>query len=139
MTDPNDPFSDPQAVANYAEGPARNVPGWADMLRMTDLLLSEAVPERAKILVVGAGGGLELKRFAQAHALWSFHGVDPSPAMLSLARSILGPLCHRIMLQEGFTDDAPQGPFDGATCLLTPDGHPNCSTDGHPNCSTWPG
>ena len=89
------------------------------MLRMTDLLLSEAAPDRAKILVVGAGGGLELKRFAQTHARWSFHGVDPSPAMLSLARSVLGPLCHRIVLQEGFIEDAPQGPFDGATCLLT--------------------
>ncbi len=119
MTDPHEPFSNPQAVANYAEGPARNVPGWSDMLRMTDLLLSEAAPERAKILVVGAGGGLELKRFAQTHGLWSFHGVDPSSAMLSLARSVLGPLSHQVVLQQGFIDEAPQGPFDGATCLLT--------------------
>jgi tRNA (cmo5U34)-methyltransferase len=119
MPDPNDSFHDPQAVANYVDGPARNVPGWADMLRMTDLLLSESVPERGSVLVVGAGGGLELKRFAESHPKWLFHGVDPSRQMLSLARSVLGPLSNRVDLQEGFVDEAPDGPFDGATCLLT--------------------
>lgn len=119
MSDPNESFHDPQAVANYAEGPARNVPGWADMLRMTDLLLSEALRQQGSVLVVGAGGGLELKRFAESHPLWSFHGVDPSPQMLSLARRVLGPLAERVDLQEGFVETAPAGPFDGATCLLT--------------------
>mgnify|MGYP001627336173 CR=1 FL=1 len=37
-------FGDPAVVAAYAAGPARNVPGWADMLRMADLLLAERVP-----------------------------------------------------------------------------------------------
>lgn len=119
MTAHLDPFRDPQAVASYAEGPAKNVPGWADMLRMADLLLAETVPERGRVLVVGAGGGLELKRFAESHPLWSFHGVDPAPQMLELARAVLGPLAWRVDLQEGFVEDAPEGPFDGATCVLT--------------------
>ena len=115
----SDPFNDPQAVAAYAEGPARNVPGWADMLRMSELLLAEHAAADARVLVVGAGGGLELKRFAQAHAAWRFVGVDPAREMLSLARATLGPLADRVELHEGYVDTAPAGPFDGATCLLT--------------------
>jgi tRNA (cmo5U34)-methyltransferase len=57
-------FSDPQAVARYAEGPPRLVPGFADLQRMTRLLLAERAPDDARVLVLGAGGGLELKAFA---------------------------------------------------------------------------
>lgn len=119
MSDQHDPFNDPQAVAQYAQGPARNVPGWADMLRMSDLLLSEGVPEGGRVLVVGAGGGLELKRFAESHPTWTFCGVDPSSPMLKLAQAVLGSLADRVQLQEGYVEGAPEGPFDGATCLLT--------------------
>ena len=119
MSEQQDPFNDPDAVAAYAEVPARNVPGWADMLRMVDLLLAECVPHDGRVLVVGAGGGLELKRFAQAHPGWSFVGVDPAHEMLKLARSTLGPLASRVDFHEGYVDAAPAGPFDAATCLLT--------------------
>jgi tRNA (cmo5U34)-methyltransferase len=56
-------YSDPDAVANYADGPRRFVPGLSDLHRMTGLLLAERVPENARVLVLGAGGGLELKRW----------------------------------------------------------------------------
>lgn len=116
---PFSPFDDPQAVANYAQGPARNVPGWADMVRMADLLLSERVAGDGRVLVVGAGGGLEMKRFADAHPGWRLVGVDPSHEMLELARAALGPSGARAEFHEGYMDTAPAGPFDGATCLLT--------------------
>ena len=120
MSEPQpDPFHDPQAVAAYAQGPARNVPGWADMLRMVDLLLAERVPDDGSVLVVGAGGGLELRRFADAHPKWRLVGIDPSSEMLKLAKATLGPLASRAELHEGYVDAAPAGPFDGATCLLT--------------------
>lgn len=112
-------FSDPQAVARYAEGPPRNVPGYHALLDMTAILLAERAPLDARILVLGAGGGLELKALAQAHPDWRFDGVDPSAAMLDLARQTLGPLAARACLHQGFVDAAPAGPFDGATCLLT--------------------
>lgn len=118
MTAPPNPFNDVQSVANYVDGPARNVPGWADMIRMTDLLLTERAPDDANVLVVGAGGGLELKHLAQAHSGWRFVGVDPSHEMLKLAHTMLGPLTDRVMLQQGYVDGAPEGPFDAATCLL---------------------
>ncbi|KQP80322.1 class I SAM-dependent methyltransferase [Methylobacterium sp. Leaf117] len=114
-----DAFSDPQAVARYAENPPRMVPGYADMQRMARLLLAERAPDDAKVLVLGAGGGLELKVFAEGRPGWSFVGVDPSAAMLDLARRTMGDLADRAHLHEGLIDDAPQGPFDGATCILT--------------------
>lgn len=113
------PFSSPHAVANYAQGPPRMVPGFVDLQRMAAILLAETAPPEARILVVGAGGGLELKAFANAHAGWSFVGVDPSRDMLSLAQATLGALADRADLHLGTTDTAPLGPFDGATSLLT--------------------
>ncbi|TWT29744.1 tRNA (cmo5U34)-methyltransferase [Thalassoglobus neptunius] len=112
-------FHDPKAVAQYPDSPRRAVPGFADMQRMVTLLLTERVGNSGRILVVGAGGGLELKVFADAKPSWTFDGVDPSPAMLELSRQILGPHLSRVALHEGKIDVAPEGPFDAATCLLT--------------------
>ncbi|OEC72868.1 methyltransferase [Pseudomonas sp. AP19] len=112
-------FSDPDAVARYAEGPVRLVPGFDGLQRMTTLLLREAVPAAGNVLVLGAGGGLELKCFADAEPNWRFVGVDPSAEMLKLAQATLGPFNARVQLHEGYIDTAPLGPFDGATCLLT--------------------
>lgn len=112
-------FSDPEAVAKYAEGPRRNVPGYTSLVPMTRILLAERMPMDGRVLVVGAGGGLELEDYAQAHPGWRFDGVDPSAPMLDLAARRLGPLSSRVTLHEGYVQDAPAGPFDAATCLLT--------------------
>ncbi len=113
------PFSDPQSVARYAEGPPRFVPGFSDLHRMTTVLLGERAPREARVLVLGAGGGLELKALAEAHPGWTFDGIDPAAEMLKQAVRTLGPLAPRARLHEGYIDDAPEGPFDAATCLLT--------------------
>jgi tRNA (cmo5U34)-methyltransferase len=106
-------------VATYADDTPRKVPGLADLHRMAMLLLSERAPQAAHILVVGAGGGMELKAMAQARQDWAFTGVDPSAAMLDLARRHIAPFSDRIALITGTVDAAPPGSFDGATCLLT--------------------
>ena len=113
------PFTDPQAVARYAEGPPRLVPGFADLQRMAMLLIAEKVSEDARVLVLGAGGGLELKTFAEAQPRWRFDGVDPAAEMMKLAQVTLGPLAARVRLHLGYIDAAPEGPFDAAACLLT--------------------
>ena len=118
-TAPMQPFNDPDLVSHYAEATPRRVPGFADLHRMALLLLSEHVSEAAHILVLGAGGGLELKTFAEARPNWSFVGVDPSAPMLDLAKHVLGPLDSQVTWVHGYVDHAPSGPFDGATCLLT--------------------
>lgn len=112
-------FTDASTVARYAEGPPRVVPGLAALHRMTLLLLAERAPSDARVLVLGAGGGMELKVFAEGQPGWQFDGVDPAAAMVQLAEATLGPLAARVRLHEGYIETAPDGPFDAATCLLT--------------------
>lgn len=112
-------FSDPQAVARYAEGPRRFVPGLDALHRMAGILLAERAGHAAKVLVLGAGGGSELRAMADAYQRWTFVGVDPAAEMLRLAERVVGPAMDRVKLVEGTIDDAPAGPFDAATCFLT--------------------
>ncbi len=109
----------PGASDDYAERVARHVPGLRDLHRMVGLLMAEQVPADGRILVLGAGGGLELKALAETRAGWRLDGVDPSAQMLRQATTTLGQLAPRAALHQGYIDDAPDGPFDGATCLLT--------------------
>lgn len=112
-------FSDPEAVSSYAKNAVRHVPGLRDLHKMVGILLAERAPTDARILVLGAGGGMELKVLADMGPGWQFDGVDPSKEMLQLARTTLGDLASRVRLHEGYIDSAPIGSFDGATCLLT--------------------
>jgi tRNA (cmo5U34)-methyltransferase len=104
---------------SYAEGPPRLVPGFAGLHRMTSLLLAERVPAQGRILVLGAGGGLEIKALADERPGWSFDGVDPSADMLRTAERVASQHLARTRLHHGMIDVAPDGPFDGAVCLLT--------------------
>ncbi|SFZ86155.1 tRNA (cmo5U34)-methyltransferase [Devosia enhydra] len=112
------PFTNAAAVSTYAEDALRKVPGLGDLHRMATLLLGEHATGQGHILVVGAGGGLELAAMAAARPDWRFTGVDPAPAMLDLARKAVAPFADRVELVEGTIDAAGAGPFDGATCLL---------------------
>lgn len=109
----------PGDAATYAERAARHVPGLHDMHRMAALLLAERVPAAGRVLVLGAGGGMELRAFADRQPGWRFDGVDPSAEMIAQARVVLGPHVDRVAFRQGYVDDAPEGPFDGAACLLT--------------------
>src|SRR4051794_19149882 len=99
-----------QHAAGYGEGPPRQVPGFASLHRMVTMLLAERVPAHGRVLVVGAGGGLELKAFAEAQPGWSFDGVDPSAAMLRVAEQVVAPHAGRMRFHQGYIDSAPEGP-----------------------------
>lgn len=112
-------FSDPAAVAQYANNLVRQVPGVHELHQMAHVLLAEHVPSNGRVLVLGAGGGMELKAMAEASPAWRFTGVDPSPEMLALATRTLGDMADHADLIQGFIESAPNIKFDGATCLLT--------------------
>lgn len=104
MPQPNTPFSNASALRDYAEKTARIVPGLHDLLKMAALLVAERAPESANVLVIGAGGGMELAALAEAHPHWQqFVGVDPSQPMLDLAAAALGPLVARARLHLGYS------------------------------------
>ncbi len=111
-------FADPAAVARYAEGPPRMVPGFEGLHRMMAILLAEGRPAEAHVIVLGAGGGLELRTLARAQ--------PGGGSRVSILRQRCwrwpgggGADVARMTLVEGVIDDAPSGPFDAATCLLT--------------------
>jgi tRNA (cmo5U34)-methyltransferase len=112
-------FSDPAAVAQYVDNLARQVPGVHALHQMTHILLAEQVPADGRVLVLGAGGGVELRAFADAHPGWRFTGVDPSAEMLALAAQTLADAAGRVEFVQGYIESAPEFRFDGATCLLT--------------------
>lgn len=109
---------DKHATSSYAEGLSRQVPGYSTLLPMVSQLLAERTPTDSRILVLGAGGGQEILALANAHAGWSFDGVDPSSKMLQLAAQTIEPHASRVQLHEGYISDTPQGPFDAATSIL---------------------
>lgn len=86
---------------------------------MASVLIAEGVPADARVLVLGGGGGLEIKAFATAHPAWTFLAVDPAASMLDLAVSTLGPLASRMEVHPGYVADVPDTQFDAATALLT--------------------
>jgi tRNA (cmo5U34)-methyltransferase len=108
-----------KAVSSYNEGPPRQVPGYSDLHRMISVLLAEVTPQDGRVLVLGAGGGQEIKTLADAHAGWSFDGVDPSADMLQLANTVIAAHYNRVRLFEGYIEDAPLRPYDAATAILT--------------------
>ena len=114
-----DLFDDPDLAAQYAEGPEQFMPGYLSVQRMASVLLRERMPEGGHVLVHGAGGGAEVEAFARLNPGWRFTGVEPAKAMLDEAAVRLAPLGDRLALHHGFIDDAPAGPFNGATSLLT--------------------
>lgn len=119
MQDNRSHFTDARAIASYATDTWRKVPCLADLHRMATLLLAEQAQAGAHVLVVGAGGGLELAAMAAAQPGWRFTGVDPSPAMLDLARKAVASCAERVQFVTGTVDQASEELFDGATCLLT--------------------
>ena len=112
-------FSDPASVARYARRPAAAGAGPRGFASDDPAAVAERAPKDARVLVLGAGGGMELKVFAEGQPGWRLDGVDPGAAMLKLAEEMLGPLAAQVSLQEGYIVSAPDGPFDAASCLLT--------------------
>ncbi|WP_320200758.1 class I SAM-dependent methyltransferase (plasmid) [Agrobacterium sp. rho-13.3] len=102
----------------YIEGAMRNVHGLDGLHRMTGQLLAERVPADGRVLVVGAGGGIELKALAEQHRGWSFDGIDPLTDMLMLAKETTACAAGRIRFHQCDISSAPDGPFNGAVCLL---------------------
>ena len=94
---------------------------YEEMFKLSHCCLRARLPKHAKVLVVGAGTGMEISEFAPLNPGWSFCGVDPSADMLALARKKIFEknLTSEIELRKGYVDDLKdEEVFDGATCIL---------------------
>lgn len=97
------------------------MPGYGIMLRMAAQLIAEHVGGSGRVLVLGAGGGLELEAFAGRMPGWTYLAVDPDRTMLEAARERVRGCgaADRVSWVEGHVFDAPPARCDAATCLLT--------------------
>ncbi|WP_026732638.1 class I SAM-dependent methyltransferase [Fischerella sp. PCC 9605] len=105
----------------YHEIAAHFVPGYQSLYEIARCYLSLHLPKVADILIVGAGGGMEIKILSRFSQQWSFAAVDPSSRMLDVAKfwTERSNALNRVQFTEGFVSDLPSSQvFDAATCVL---------------------
>ena len=109
---------------DYGEGYealARQViPGYLTLFPMIGAIIDPELRERARVLVVGCGTGIELVTFKEIRPDLRLHGVDPSSRMLELARRRVARTgeMEGITFQLGYAADvAPTPGFDAATLI----------------------
>lgn len=110
-----------QAAAEAYDDRFARLAVFRDALQLVTRLALNELPAEARLLVVGAGTGLEMLYLADAFPGWRFTAVEPSEPMLERckARAEAAGFSERCEFHHGTTDTlADPGPFDGATALL---------------------
>ncbi|MYH54233.1 MAG: class I SAM-dependent methyltransferase [Gemmatimonadetes bacterium] len=98
----------------------RVIPGYRTLFPMFTALIEPELPRRGRVLVVGAGTGIEIVHLKRARPDLRVHGVDPSDQMLELAerRVAEAGVSDGVTLQLGYAADVPTSPlFDAATLI----------------------
>ncbi len=96
------------------------IPGYESTFRMATALLEGVLGGRARILVVGAGTGIEIVTLRRARPDWSCTGVDPSRQMIDIARRRVDEagVADGVELRHGHVADLPAAPaYGAATCF----------------------
>jgi tRNA (cmo5U34)-methyltransferase len=98
-----------------------SIPGYEALHAMVGDFLGAALPETARVLVVGAGTGMELLNLGAAHPGWRFTATDLSSDMLAIGRANVeaAGLADRVTFHLGPVHELPDGPaHDAATSIL---------------------
>lgn len=115
--------------AGYEALARRVIPGYTSLFAMVAALLDPVLPRRGRVLVVGAGTGVELVALSSARPDLRLHGVDPSRQMLDLAERRVSEAARTepaapassdpaVTLQQGYVADVdPSARFDAATLI----------------------
>ena len=104
--------------ARYEALAHRIIPGYGTLFPMVAALIKPELPPQGRVLVVGAGTGVEIVHLKRVRAELRIHGVDPSAQMLELAerRIAAEDLGRGVTLRLGYAADLPSEPaFDAAT------------------------
>lgn len=118
--EPSSAFFNEEMAATYDERFARLAP-LKDALHLGMRMVMDGLPRQARVLCVGAGTGAEVLTLGEANPEWHFTLVEPSGAMLAVARRRCeaAGLLSRCSFHEGFLESLPPAPeFDAATAIL---------------------
>ncbi len=98
-----------------------SLPGYEALHAMVGDFLRPALPEQARLLVVGAGTGMELLTLGAAHPGWRFTATDLSSDMLAIGRANVeaAGLADRVAFHLGPVHELREGEgYDAATSIL---------------------
>jgi len=98
-----------------------SLPGYEALHAMVDDFLRLALPERAHLLVIGAGTGMEVLALGSVHPGWRFTATDLSSDMLAIGRANMeaAGLADRVAFHVGEVHELPDEPsFDATTSIL---------------------
>lgn len=120
MTDETDFDRNRTLSGNYEQGPRWFIPGYDASHAMAAVLLRDRIGEHGRILVIGAGGGVELSVLARECEGWTFVGIDPSAEMIRQAKTKIeaAGAAARVSWVQGVVEDSSREPFDAATAFL---------------------
>ncbi len=96
-------------------------PGYEALHSMTNHLLRSLLPAEARLLVVGAGTGMEIITCWRSNPRWRFTAVEPSAEMLARCQNNItaAGLRDRVQLHCGVTETLPEAkPFDAAISVF---------------------
>lgn len=110
----------PDHVARYLEGPPVFIPGYHASHIMAAALLAQRLGPKSHLLIVGAGGGVEVAQFAKHLSESRFTAVDPAESMVDLGRVTIHGVTRPKSIDWHVCDatGAPDGPYDAATAFL---------------------
>lgn len=124
VIDPHVHF-DSETSVRYDTFVKRLIPDYERLHELTVAQLGLALDDGARVLVVGAGTGTEVLALADFDDSWTFVAVEPSAAMVDVARARIeeAGLTDRVAFHVGTLDtlddpDAAPEPFDAATAIL---------------------
>ncbi len=116
--DPEKRFNERASL--YDDEIEKIIPGYRALHDMAHHILKSRLPEKAYLLIAGAGTGKEAIEYAIENPGWKITGFDIAEQMVKTASSKIeeNGLCSRIELIHGGIGDIMQESFDGATSLL---------------------
>ena len=106
----------PMPISEYARTVTAVNVGYELLFTLTYCFLRALGQPDLDLLVVGAGGGMEIERFLPDNPGWRLVGVDPSLDMLALARATAARLGveERVEFMQGAVDGLPDSAPPGA-------------------------
>ncbi len=115
-----EPFDFDGAYGSDYESIARTaIPGYLSSFQQALVLLGGRLSPSPRVLVVGAGTGIELVTFKTARPGWRLTGVDPSRQMIGIAKHRMreAGVGDGVRLVHGPVSDLDEDGFAAATCF----------------------